>query len=324
MKKITPLALAGLAFLASASADANDLHKYFPLAKGNRWTFQRAGDPQDTGVLFVTQAHKKMFRLVGFPGAEGNLWVWWGGHILWAWDKGQTRWEVLFRFGEPSNVPYGVSIGTGWLANAKFTLKTRGAAVSNDVLGGSYGQCAHFQVKYPSPPLSTGLEDFYFAPKLGLVRWEFHSSQGANQVYHLRSARVGARKYGLVDFSPIESGNQSWFPTSSPRIWLINTPTQWKQFFQKHKPGKTPPQVDFTKRTVLAVVRPGTLQDTLKVLNAGWWFNSTQLIVKIGGATYTQASNDPPPHPYAIVLLHEKVYAAVPDWTLTTFVPQVP
>ena len=160
---------------AAASLPGSSRH-FFPLQAGNEWTFQnvRYGGSE---TLSVARGGVGVFRLSGFPGAS-NLRVRWSGQTLQAWDVRERRWEALLRLGAPAGTRYAVNIAQPLWTRVAVTVASRRATVYNPVLRRSYSGAIRFTVR-PNPDLAdAGLIGLWFAPRVGLVRWEEQTIAG--------------------------------------------------------------------------------------------------------------------------------------------------
>lgn len=189
---------ASLAFLVlaapSAAASTDDTARScFPLAQGNRWTF----DDSRTGAgstMRATRVRPGVFRLDGFPGASA-LRVRWAGGVLQAWDAGQRRWEGFLRLAARKGTTYRVDLPHPLWRDVRVTVSSRSAVVRVEPLKRSFSKAVRLTLE-PSPGLSdAGITGMVFAPGVGLVRWEELTFTGP-VAHALSSARVNGRKIG--------------------------------------------------------------------------------------------------------------------------------
>jgi hypothetical protein len=170
-----------LVLVTSAAALSGGSRHFFPLERGNEWTFENLqyGGAETTTVV---RADAGIFRLDGFPGAP-SLRVRWLGQTLQAWDTEQRRWEALFRFGAPAGTTYSVDLAQPLWRRVRVTLSSRRATVRNPVLRRTHSGTIRFTVR-PDPDLAdAGLTGIWFAPGVGPVRWVEQSIAG--QVEHV-------------------------------------------------------------------------------------------------------------------------------------------
>jgi len=182
-----------LLLVASAAALPENSRRFFPLQPRNEWTFQnlRHGGAE---TLTVARARAGVFRLVGFPGAP-TLRVRWSGRTLQAWDGKDRRWEALLRLGARAGTTYAVDLAQPLWRRAQVTVASRRATFYNPLLRRSHSGALRLAVR-PNPDLAdAGLNELWFAPRIGLVRWEEQSIAGPIQPV-LSSARIGRTKLG--------------------------------------------------------------------------------------------------------------------------------
>ena len=174
------LSLAVLALAGPACGSSGATSSYFPLAHGNRWTF-------DTTTIAAARVRPGVFRLDGFPGADG-LRVRWSNGVLQAWDSGQRRWEAFLRLGAPKGTTYRVDLPEPLWEDVRVTVASRSATVKVDPLERSFSRAVRLSLR-PSPGLAdAGITSMVFAPGVGLVRWE-ELTFGGPVTHELESVR---------------------------------------------------------------------------------------------------------------------------------------
>lgn len=297
--------------VAASSAHADHYRKYFPLKEGNTWTYQ--GDVET--YLTDTDAWAGFHFVTGIPGAESGIWVAWSGNTLWAWRASDETWTPLFRFGAAVGTTYTVSLDFPFLANAQFHVKSKSLTWTDPLLGQTFANCVHFVIL--GQPTS-GPGEYIFAPNRGLVMYA-QQIEGGQTNFHLSSAVLNGKDFGLVPMQSMESGAFTGYTAGEPKqVLVINSQAQWEAFYAQHQPGADVPKADFTKQTVLVVLagqRP----------TSGYWVEAKRVLWKYptSAATVQVVEHKPTSfvlqvltQPYQIVLLDRKVYSITVEWTV--------
>ena len=170
------LVAVALVLVTSAAVLPASSRQFFPLERGNEWTFENLQYGGEETIT-VARADGGVFRLEGFPGAP-SLRVRWLGQTLQAWDTKDRRWEALFRFGAPAGTTYAVDLAQPLWSGVRVTVASRRATVSNPVLRRTYPGTIRFTLR-PDPGLAdAGLTGLWFAREVGPVRWVEQSIAG--------------------------------------------------------------------------------------------------------------------------------------------------
>lgn len=305
-----PLTILAL-FVAASVAHADHYRKYFPLKEGNTWTYQ--GDVE----TYVTDVDSwaGMHFVTGIPGAESGLWVAWSGNTLWAWRASDGTWVPLFRFGAGVGTTYTVSLDTPFLANAQFHVKSKSLSWTDPLLGVTFANCVHF-VLLGQP--TSGPGEYVFAPNRGLVMYA-QQIEGGQTNFHLSSAVLNGKKYGLVSMQTMESGTYTQFqPPQTKQVLVINTQAQWEAFYARHNPGGEVPKADFTKQTILVVLageRP-TSGYSVKAKRVLWNYPTSSATVQVTETKQVSFLLQVLTYPYEILLLDGKVSSVAVEWTV--------
>jgi hypothetical protein len=159
----------------AAALPAGSRH-FFPLERGNQWTFENVQYGSEETIA-VTRANDGVFRLENFPGAP-SFRIRWLGQTLQAWDTRNRRWEALLRFGAPVGTSYNVDLAEPLWSRVRVTVASRRATVKNPAPGRTHAGTIRFTVR-PDPDLAdAGLTGIWFAPGVGPVRWVEESIAG--------------------------------------------------------------------------------------------------------------------------------------------------
>jgi hypothetical protein len=159
---------------------------------------------------------------------------------------------------------------------------------------------------------------------VGLVSWSTQSFVGGIQ-HLLATANLGGKKLGPIAFVELEAGkissyqidDQSW----KNKVLVINSKLAWKAFYKKHKAGQAVPDVDFSKKTVLAVLagsRPNGGYGVRANLVA-WDYPAKRARVTVNEYLLDGPAIQILTAPYEIVTLNEKVKSVSVDWKLVGF-----
>ena len=179
-------AVVALVIVSSAAAAESD-RRFFPLQVANEWTFEDTDFGGDSSMR-VPWRRAGVFQLAGFPGAS-ELRVRYSGETLQAWDQRQRRWEALLRLGAAAGTTYQVYLPAPFWSGARVTVSSRRATAPNQVLRRSYKGTLRLVVRPPAGLSDAGVTGLWFAPRIGLVRWEEQSFTGP-RVHVLSRVRI--------------------------------------------------------------------------------------------------------------------------------------
>lgn len=299
-----------LAFVGVASAQ--QYQNYLPLKQGNAWTYQNQKWGNEV-VQKVASEYYGMYYVEGFLG-EGK-WLAYVGNTLYAWNDAAQQWGVLFRFGAPTGTTYPIDQG-GLFSNVSVRVDSRTAVFQDTVMQQNFYNCIRFTFKYATPIFDAGIGSMTFAPGVGLVETTSQSIAGPVQVV-LKSAVVGTKRIGLINYTSLEQGAYSQYPATAKKVVVINSQTAWDAFYAQHNPGQTPPAVNFAKQTVVAVLageRP-TSGYNISVNLVRWNFPYSGAKVFVTEVTPTTIPVlQVITHPFDVVVLDEKAYSASLSW----------
>lgn len=309
MKK--PWAVAGAVLLSASAAYADHYQQYFPLKKGNSWTYLNQKWGNDA-TMKVADSYYGIHYVDGLLG--GKMWVGFGGNTLYTWDEDASQWRALFRFG--------AAVGTKYMygSNLQVTVESKSAEVYDSLFDHTFKNCIRFTFQHIPMMFDAGLMEMTFAPNVGLITSASQSIVGPVSTL-LKSAVLNGKKLGLISYSALESGSMTGVQISGTnKAFVINTSAAWTNFYKKHKPGATVPAVNFYKNTVLVVLagnRP-TGGYTLGLQYVRWEFPSNTAKVSVveekpgAGTVVTQSTT----RPFEIVVLDQKVYNVSVKWNV--------
>lgn len=175
--KIAVALLAALAAVPFAGAAPTDhAQRYFPLSDGRSWTYDNTRFGGQTRVS-ASSLGGGLFRLAEFPGAA-NLRVRRSGHVVYAWDTRQQRWEALFRLGAPKGTTYRVDLPRMSWRQVRVTVASRTGVVRVQALRRTFTGVVRLELR-PMPGLAdAGMLEISFAPGVGIVSWKEDSIAG--------------------------------------------------------------------------------------------------------------------------------------------------
>ena len=173
---------------ASESSDAARRASPFPLVDGNRWTL-RDVNTNAPRTIAVRRGDAGLV-LSGLPGMP-DVRVRWSGRTLQAWDRGNRRWEALFRFGAAAGETYTVDLSETLLwRRLVVTVASKRAAVE-DLTGRTRRGCIRFTFRARKPVADAAIEAMAFAPGVGPVHVAEQTIAGER---HLALAGYRVRK----------------------------------------------------------------------------------------------------------------------------------
>ncbi len=162
-----PLVLV-LALVVAQAASAQSYRNYFPLQQGNSWTHQNGASEAET-YLSVSSSYYGMYQLAGMPGAQGGLWVTWGGNTLYAWRPSTRAWVPFLKFGVAAGTSWRVTLDYPFWDNAELQLKVKGFDAYDPFLDRTFANSFHFSVL--SDVGNGGPKEMVFAPNVGMIQY---------------------------------------------------------------------------------------------------------------------------------------------------------
>jgi hypothetical protein len=314
-KVATTLAVLGLSAFWSAIAQAQSAEKMFPLRSRNQWNL---GAHEDRAVtITVDYGSGPVFRVSGFPGFTGSVWMLIRPGKLSVWARGE--WKEFLRFSGPADETYDVDLPE-FMGGLHQIRARRGVTVRNDLLGVTHAHAVTFM--FHTGLADGGIGSMTFAPHVGPVRIQYAiltvPHEADDDELLLRKGVVSGNVIGNLAVRPLARGETISFPlsglTASGRV--IRTQAALDAFYRKLNPPKPWPKVDLTKETVVVVaIRRDWTGHEVHVTSAKRLAPQSTTILDATEFEPSGAQSWVPIYSYEIIAVEGTSYSSTVNWT---------
>ncbi len=244
---------------------------YFPLRNGDQWVYS-SENGETIRVVKSKRLSSRQYRLQGFPFVRKGSTLYNTGNIVGVKEPSHAIGRMLFWFGAMEGSPYAYD------DEATITVLKVDATLTNQ--GVNYKGCRGFTITYASGSGEGSVVEMWLAPGLGLIRW-IEKTEVGTRGFNLVSGRINGHRFGPIKTSVLAAGKNLALPgVTKKQVTIIRSQATLDLLYGEFFSGYPIPKVDFSKRTVVAVLLPHSpTKRTLQVKTVRWDFPNNQALI---------------------------------------------